>query len=120
MKYVKRFRRFSGITYIYPNKNASITRAGIPIWFSTAIYAFEGIGVVLPLENQMKEPHKMGSRFGAINIAMGTVTLLYVLMGFFGFWQLFDLPKDADFKGPAFVGDEIEGSVTLNLPLSDW
>merc|ERR1712038_2252111 len=90
------------------------TWGGIPIWFSTAIYAFEGIGVVLPLENQMREPHKMGSTFGAINIAMGTVTIMYTLMGFFGFWQLWDLPKGD------FVGDEIEGSITLNLPLLDW
>lgn len=88
-------------------------RAGIPIWFSTAIYAFEGIGVVLPLENQMKEPHKMGSRFGAINIAMGTVTLLYIMMGFFGFWQYFPLYIDKDHNG-------IEGSITLNLPQDEW
>ena len=93
---------------------ASFLRSGIPIWFSTAIYAFEGIGVVLPLENQMKEPQKMGSRFGAINIAMGTVTLLYTMMGFFGYWQLWDLPKGD------FVGDHIEGSITLNLPQYDW
>ena len=83
-----------------------ITRDGIPIYFATAIYAFEGIGVVLPLENQMKEPKKMGAPFGAINIAMGTVTLMYMMMGFFGYWH--------------FKDEKISGSVTLDLPSLDW
>ena len=61
----------------------------------------------------MKEPHKMGSRFGAINIAMGTVTLLYIMMGFFGFWHFFRLYIDAEHNF-------IEGSITLNLPADEW
>ena len=67
----------------------------------------------MPLENQMSEPQKMGSKFGAINIAMGLVTCMYIMMGFFGYWhfsylELLDPPQ------------EIEGSVTLNLPQDEW
>ena len=96
---------FSFISRLHHNIFLS-SRSGLPLYFANAIYAFEGIGVVLPLENQMKEPRKMGGRFGVINTALGSVTVLYMMMGFFGYWQFFD--------------SNIEGSITLNLPQYEW
>ena len=84
-----------------------ICRSGIPIWFATAMYSFEGIGVILPLENQMKEPKKMVATFGTINISMTLCAIMYLMMGFFGCWHWVLL-------------EEIEGSITLNLPNHDW
>ena len=78
----------------------------MPIWFATAMYSFEGIGVILPLENQMKEPNKMVARFGTINISMTLCAFMYVIMGFLGYWHWKD--------------ETIKGSITLNLPEFDW
>ena len=70
------------------------------------IYSYEAIGCILPIENQMKEPQKMIAKFGTINIAMFFVTLIYLILGFFGYWH--------------FYQEEIQGSITLNLPQEDW
>ena len=70
------------------------------------MFSFTGIGVVLPLENQMKEPKKMVSKLGTINISMALCAFMYLIMGFFGYWH--------------WLGEDIEGSITLNLPEFDW
>jgi solute carrier family 36 (proton-coupled amino acid transporter) len=61
----------------------------------------EGIGVVMPVENQMKKPEQFLGCPGVLNSAMGTVIVLYTVIGFFGYVRF---------------GDDVLGSVTLNLP----
>lgn len=69
-----------------------------PLFFGTALFAFEGIGMVLPIENKMK---KREDFFWVLDLSMSTVALLYISMGFFGYITF---------------GESITASVTLNLP----
>lgn len=61
----------------------------------------EGIGVVMPVENEMAKPQKFLGCPGVWNTAMIIVITLYGFVGFFGYVQ---------------YGDDVKGSVTLNLP----
>ncbi|XP_062548582.1 proton-coupled amino acid transporter-like protein CG1139 isoform X2 [Armigeres subalbatus] len=75
--------------------------AQLPLYFGTAVYAFEGIGIVLPLENNMKNPEDFGGWTGVLNTGMVIVACLYTAVGFFGYLK---------------YGEDVQGSITLNLP----
>lgn len=68
---------------------------------STVIFAMEGIGVVMPVENAMKKPQHFLGCPGVLNTAMITVIVLYAVIGFFGYVR---------------YGDLVQGSITMNLP----
>lgn len=73
----------------------------LPMFFGTAIFALEGIGVVMPLENNMKTPTHFIGCPGVLNTGMFFVVIFYAVTGFFGYLK---------------YGAETEGSITLNLP----
>ncbi|XP_060800729.1 proton-coupled amino acid transporter-like protein CG1139 [Amyelois transitella] len=75
-----------------------------PLFFSTVVFAIEGIGVVMPVENEMAHPQKFLGCPGVLNTSMITVIILYGFVGFFGYLQF---------------GDDVKGSITLNLPQDD-
>lgn len=94
-----------------------------PLFFGTVLFALEAIGVILPLENEMKTPkvrnkiirlpiiiypqtnkfklQRFGGNFGVLNRAMIVIVSLYVGMGLFGYMK---------------YGSSVMGSITLNLP----
>lgn len=72
-----------------------------PLFMGTAIYAFEGIGLVLPLQKEMQEPGNLGGKVGVLNTGMTMVACMNVAIGFFGYLK---------------YGDQVHGSITLNMP----
>ncbi|BFF99055.1 proton-coupled amino acid transporter-like protein [Drosophila madeirensis] len=72
-----------------------------PLFFGTVLFALEAIGVILPLENEMKTPQKFGGNCGVLNVSMILIVFLYVGMGLFGYLN---------------YGNSVLGSITLNMP----
>lgn len=75
-----------------------------PSFFAIVIFAMEAIGVVMPLENEMKTPQNFIGLCGVLNQGMAGVTLIYILLGFLGYVR---------------YGDAAMGSITLNLPVEE-
>ena len=70
-------------------------------FYNVSVYHLQGIGVVLPIENKMKTPEAFGGWCGVINLGMTIATVFYAAVGFYGYLKF---------------GDEVQDSITLNLP----
>ncbi|XP_046389900.1 proton-coupled amino acid transporter-like protein CG1139 isoform X2 [Ischnura elegans] len=75
--------------------------ADMPLFLGTVLFALEAIGVIMPLENNMKTPKSFGGPFGVLNWSMSLIITLYVALGFFGYLK---------------YGAGTLDSITLNLP----
>lgn len=91
--------------YDYTRLPAFSSFSDLPLFFGTAIFAFEGISLVLPLENSMRNPEAFRGLAGVLNLGMVSVTCLYTAMGFFGYLRF---------------GQGALSSITLNLPIDNW
>lgn len=76
----------------------------MPLFFGTAIFAFEGIALVLPLKNSMRRSKDFDRPLGVLNVGMVFVTVVFTAFGFVGYLKW---------------GEETQGSLTLNLPTGD-
>ncbi|KAI1721320.1 transmembrane amino acid transporter protein [Ditylenchus destructor] len=95
------------IAYLVTNLNPvnSVPAVGdyrdLPLFFGTVIFAFEGIAVVLPIENQMNEPQHFISSNGVLNTACILVLAVYCTTGFYGYLAF---------------GNQVKDTITLNMP----
>lgn len=78
--------------------------SGLPTSITITIFAIEAIGVVMPLENQMKTPQNFVGIFGVLNKGMAMVTTIYILIGFLGYWCF---------------GNGTFENITMNLPVGE-
>lgn len=74
------------------------------LFFGTALFSYEGVALILPLRNSMKKPEKFNSRFGVLNVTMVGITTLFIITGFIGYLKW---------------GEDVQGSLTLNLDPND-
>jgi len=82
-------------------KIAAGTLSDFPFFFGTILFALEAIGVIMPLENEMRTPKHFVGITGVLNRAMVLIVLLYICTGLFGYLK---------------YGQGIQASITLNLP----
>ncbi|KAK0093529.1 hypothetical protein PV326_013339 [Microctonus aethiopoides] len=64
-----------------------------PTFFSISIFAMEAIGVIMPLENNMKTPQNFIGICGVMNKGMSAVTLIYILLGALGYIRYFPVTE---------------------------
>ncbi|XP_019764767.1 proton-coupled amino acid transporter-like protein pathetic isoform X2 [Dendroctonus ponderosae] len=66
--------------------------SGIPSFFSTVLFAMEGIGTIMPVENSMPEPQFLGT-CGVLNSAMVVIVFFFTSIGFLGYFRYGELTE---------------------------
>lgn len=82
----------------FQGASAFTSASSIPFFLGIAVYAFEGVGMTLPLELSVKDKNKFGS---TLALALSIIAVVYALFGSMGYLAF---------------GKETRDIITLNLP----
>lgn len=100
-------------------KNGAVVRAfaGFSEFFyglGVAVYAFEGIGMVMPLESEMREKKKFGK---VLALTMAFISLLYGGFGALGYFAYGDETQDMITAnlGPGVISTLVKLGLSVNL-----
>ncbi|KAF5727110.1 putative amino acid transporter [Tripterygium wilfordii] len=90
---------------------------GLSVFFygmGVAVYAFEGIGMVLPLESEAKDKDKFGRTLG---LSMAIISLIYGAFGALGYFAFGEDTKDIITAnlGAGFVSTLVQLGLCINL-----
>ncbi|KAI8344933.1 transmembrane amino acid transporter protein-domain-containing protein [Blakeslea trispora] len=77
-----------------------INPASFPMFIGTAVFTFEGVGLIIPITESMKEPKKFPK---VLSGTMIFITLLFISVGLLSYLAF---------------GDEVQTVILLNLPVS--
>ncbi|CAI5444639.1 unnamed protein product [Caenorhabditis angaria] len=77
----------------------------LPLFFGTVMFAFEGVAVIMPIENRMSSPHSFIAWNGVLNSSCLVVLAIFSVTGFYGYLAL---------------GDAVKDTATLNLPMTPF
>lgn len=101
-----------GLVYIGTNEVTTIVKEGVAnvalfnskdfsLLIGTAVFAFEGIGLIIPITEAMKEPHRFPKALTGVMIGVATLFTGFGVMGY------------------AAYGPDIQTVVIVNLPQDD-
>ncbi|KAF8113282.1 hypothetical protein N665_0052s0005 [Sinapis alba] len=90
---------------------------GMSVFFygmGVAVYAFEGVGMVLPLESEMKDKEKFGK---VLALSMGVIALIFGAFGVLGYMAFGDETMDIITAnlGPGLVTSLVKLGLCINL-----
>ncbi|KAG1184922.1 hypothetical protein G6F36_007332 [Rhizopus arrhizus] len=77
-----------------------INTSSFPMFIGTAVFTFEGVGLIIPITESMKEPKKFPK---VLSWTMLFITALFISIGFLSYLAF---------------GDQVQTVILLNLPVS--
>ena len=77
-----------------------VNTSSFPMFIGTAVFTFEGVGLIIPITESMKEPKKFPK---VLSWTMLFITVLFISLGLFSYLAF---------------GDKVQTVILLNLPVS--